>query len=197
MRAFTSFLLLLLSSLVLNAKAFFIPMMNQDRMGTMMMSYGERQPSRSQVILRTRSPFGRMISSDNFIKDFVSSLEAWESVGGCEANRMQLDVKENEEQYEVFVDVPGVNKEATKLEIKDHVLTISTERKAIEVTNEKELIRRNERSTGGSARSLRLPEDADEDNIKATFSDGVLHVTIKKLPEDIAKGVKTVPINYQ
>ena len=198
MRIFSPFLIL--TALVYNAKAFFISTMgHQDRIGTQLMSmmnYGN--PSSRQIILRTRSPFGRMnFNSDHFIKDFVNSLDAWENVSGCEANRMQLDVKENENQYEVFIDVPGVNKEATKLEIKDHILTISTERKPIEASNEKEAVRRNERVAGVSTRSLRLPEDADEDQIQATFSDGVLHVTIKKLPEDIAKGVKTVPINYQ
>ncbi len=128
------------------------------------------------------------------MKDFIDS---WESTSSSvnESNRLALDVKESPTHYDLYIDAPGVDKDATKIEIKDHILTISTERKAIEVA-ETEKFNRVERSSGSFSRSLRLAEDADEDKVEASYLNGVLQIRIpKKEEEDPSKKVKTISIN--
>lgn len=108
--------------------------------------------------------------------------------------KMAMDMKENDTQYEFVVDIPGVDKDATKIELKDHVLTISTERKSVK-SSETELVRRSERYVGCVSRSVSLPEDADEDKIEARFAEGgVLHIEVPKLAKDAGKRRRVIEI---
>ncbi|CAM5999345.1 unnamed protein product [Sphagnum balticum] len=101
---------------------------------------------------------------------------------------IHLDIKETPNQYEISADLPGVTKEQAKLEVKDHVLTISYERK-FEQKNENETYHRMERFQGTAARSIRLPRNCDEEKVEAKFNNGVLNVTIPKIPEPQAKNI--------
>jgi HSP20 family protein len=93
-----------------------------------------------------------------------------------------LDIKETSENFEVSCDLPGAKKEDVKIEIHDHIMTISTETKT-EVNEESEKYWRRERFEGKMSKSIQLPENADKDNISARFEDGVLRVVIKKKAE--------------
>lgn len=148
---------------------------------------------RSSFQVRTRNPFQYIADPNRVMKEFIDS---WESAGSAvvESIALALDVKESESHYDLYIDAPGVDKDATKIEIKDHILTIVTERKALEVT-EKEKLNRTERLAGTSSRSLRLAEDADEDNVEASYTNGVLQIRIpKKVIVDPTKKVKNITI---
>jgi HSP20 family protein len=101
---------------------------------------------------------------------------------------IHMDMKETAEQYEIIADLPGVSKEQTKVEVKDHVLTISYERK-FEEKAEGETYHRLERFQGTASRSIRLPRNVDENQVEAKFTNGVLSVSIKKLPEAQPKSI--------
>ena len=121
-------------------------------------------------------------------------FDDWESMSvPSDIAHLTLDVKESPTRYNLYLDAPGVDKDATKIEIKDHILTVTTERKAME-ESENEKFRRVERFVGTSTRSLRLAEDADEDNVEATYNNGVLQICIpKKEIDNPSKKVKTIP----
>ena len=111
-------------------------------------------------------------------------------------SRIPIDARETETHYELYADLPGASKDTTKIEIEEHVLTITTERKTYDPADA-ESFRMLERYSGTYSRSLRLPEDADEEKISASFKDGVMTIRITKLPEDVAKGRKKVAIEYE
>jgi HSP20 family protein len=90
-----------------------------------------------------------------------------------------MDVRENDQQYSVTVELPGVRKEDVHVEIEEGVLTIRGE-KASERDEKKEHCRYTERTYGSFRRSFRLPSDADADRLDASFKDGVLAVTIPR-----------------
>ena len=150
---------------------------------------------RSPLMIRPRS-------SDHIVDSFIRDVfdENWDisrpdNKAFEKVKPLALDVKETETHYEVLVDAPGVDKESTKIEIKDHYLTITTERKATEVTDTHK-VKRTERYFGTSMRSLQLGEDVDEDKVEACYNNGVLQITLaKKAPEDPAKKVKTIEIH--
>jgi HSP20 family protein len=140
-------------------------------------------------------PYHATSLADSLVKDFfddswdVSNLEKSPNVGS-----LALDVKETDTHYELLMDAPGVDKENTKIEINNHMLTISVEKKKTDVT-ETEKLKRVERYVGKSSRSLRLGENIDEDKVEANYVDGVLHVKLAKKPvEALAKKVKTIAI---
>jgi HSP20 family protein len=72
------------------------------------------------------------------------------------------------------------------------VLTIRGEKK-LERDEEKENYRMMERRYGSFERSIRVPDTVDEDNVEASFENGVLKVRLSKRPEAIGKQ-RTIPI---
>ena len=94
---------------------------------------------------------------------------------------MKTDVKETDEGYEVDVDLPGFKKDDIHLELNNGYLTISTE-KSLEKTNEnqKGKMLRQERSSGVMQRSFFVGEHMTEEDIKASYESGVLHIIVPK-----------------
>jgi HSP20 family protein len=84
-----------------------------------------------------------------------------------------------------------VDEKDVKLEIVNDTLTISGEKKQEKEEKEKNYYRM-ERSYGVFQRVLSLPEDADQDKIKATFKKGILTVTVprKALPKSDVKQIE-------
>lgn len=92
----------------------------------------------------------------------------------------RTDFSETDKGYIVEVDLPGVKKDDLDMAIsRDGVLTIRGKRESREEHKERNYYKL-ERSFGAFERSVALPDDADTDNVKATFEDGTLNVEIPK-----------------
>jgi HSP20 family protein len=89
------------------------------------------------------------------------------------------DISETETEYVIKAEIPGVNKEDVKVTIENGLLTIQGERK-MEKEEKGKKFHRVERSYGSFVRNFRMPDDADENSIKAEFKDGMLTVTLGK-----------------
>jgi len=101
-----------------------------------------------------------------------------------------MDMKENDNEVSVSVELPGLSKSDIKVSVKNDVLSITGEKKA-EKTEEKENVHRVERTYGYFKRSVALPVEVDSEKVKASFKDGVLKVTLPKVE---AKKPKEIPI---
>lgn len=115
----------------------------------------------------------------NFFRGFGNVDRA---LYGKHAQRMmKTDVKETDEGYEVDVDLPGFKKDDIHLELNNGYLTISTE-KSLEKTNEnkKGKMLRQERYSGVMQRSFFVGEHMTEEDIKASYESGVLHIIVPK-----------------
>ena len=101
---------------------------------------------------------------------------------------MKTDVRETEDGYEVDVDLPGFKKDEINLELNNGYLTISAE-KALEKDgeNKKGKMLRQERYSGMMQRSFYVGDYVTEEDVKASYESGVLHVFVPKkeakLPE--------------
>ena len=96
-------------------------------------------------------------------------------------NMMKTDVKETDEGYEVDIDLPGFKKDEIQLELNNGYLTISTQ-KALEKDekNKKGRMLRQERYAGMMQRSFYVGEHITEEDVKASYESGVLHLVIPK-----------------
>ena len=94
-------------------------------------------------------------------------------------NMMKTDVKETDEGYEVDVELPGFKKDEIHLELNNGYLTISTE-KGLEKDKEtkKGRMLRQERYAGVMQRSFYVGEQITEEDVKASYENGVLHLLI-------------------
>ena len=108
---------------------------------------------------------------------------------------MKTDVKETDEGYEVDVDLPGFKKDDIHLELNNGYLTISTE-KSLEKTNEnkKGKMLRQERYSGVMQRSFFVGEHMTEEDIKASYESGVLHIIVPKKDAQRVPERKTILI---
>ena len=103
-----------------------------------------------------------------------------------------IDVFERDNRLITKVDLPGLKKEDVKVEITDGHLAISGERKR-ETEEKKEHFYRSEREYGSFYRAVPLPEGVKLEDVKATFADGVLEVSVP-LPAKTETKVRTIEI---
>ena len=97
-----------------------------------------------------------------------------------------IDVKENEKEIKVIVEVPGIDAKEIHLSYADGHMTIKGEKKS-EHKEEKEGYYRQECSYGSFQRVIQLPESANFDKAEANVKNGVLMVQIPKKTEPQSK----------
>lgn len=90
-----------------------------------------------------------------------------------------LNVRQIENDFVVTAEIPGMRKEDLELHVEGDTLSIKGERKPFELDTEASYHRR-ERATGTFQRSLTLPSRVDPDNVKATYKDGILTISLQK-----------------
>ena len=96
-----------------------------------------------------------------------------------EGRTPRVDVIDKEKNIIVRAEIPGVTKENIDVSLSDNSVTIRGSTKREEEKKEGDYFRR-EISRGEFARTVTLPVDVDGSNAKATFSDGVLELTLPK-----------------
>jgi HSP20 family protein len=97
--------------------------------------------------------------------------------------RPAVDIVDTPEAILIYAEIPGVEKEAVVIEVKDNVLSIKGERLVDpEIGNGSYY--RSERIFGTFSRAFALPAMVRAENIKASFKNGVLKVAIPKPEEE-------------
>ena len=96
---------------------------------------------------------------------------------------MNTDIIEKENGYELQIDLPGVKKEDIKIEMNKNLINISVSISKSSDEENKKYIRK-EGFTGEIKRSFNIGEDIDEDNINASFENGILYLNLPKKEEN-------------
>jgi HSP20 family protein len=90
-----------------------------------------------------------------------------------------IDVDQEEDRYEITVELPGVARDDVTVEVRDDYLLISGSKRESQKSDQNERVH-SYRRYGSFHQALSLPEDANRDTISADFSDGVLSVRIAR-----------------
>lgn len=109
---------------------------------------------------------------------------------------MKTDIREDEKGYLLEVDLPGYKKEDIKIDVTDGYLTIHA--KTTDEVNEEEKGKyvRRERFMGECTRSFYVGDDVKEDEIKASFKNGILKLEVPKInPEEKQSEKKYIEIS--
>jgi HSP20 family protein len=114
------------------------------------------------------------------------------AAGGGTTWSPEIDVFEKDNRLVTKVDLPGMKKEDVKVEVTDGHLAISGERKT-ETEEKKDAFYRCEREYGSFYRVVPLPDGVKLEDVKATFSEGVLEVSVP-LPAKPEAKVRKVEI---
>lgn len=134
---------------------------------------------------------------DDFGRSFFRGLGNMDRTlyGKNAQNMMKTDVKETDEGYEMAIDLPGFAKEEINLELNNGYLTVSTE-KAVEKSDEDKNGRmvRQERWSGTMQRSFYVGKYLTEDDITASYENGVLQIRLPKKEAPAIPEKKTIRI---
>jgi len=90
-----------------------------------------------------------------------------------------VDLREEADRYVLEADLPGLKKEEIHLSVENNVLTIKGTRSG-EDWKQSGGFRSVERSYGTFQRSFRIPGNVDQAKTEASYTDGVLRVTLPK-----------------
>ncbi|TQQ85135.1 Hsp20/alpha crystallin family protein [Peptacetobacter hominis] len=128
------------------------------------------------------------------LMDFSFDRDFWNmnnSLYGKQAkNMMRTDIKENENNYELDIDLPGFKKDEISAELKNGYLTVSAT-KNVDNDNSDDSSKyiRKERYVGSMCRSFYVGQDIKQEDIHAKFEDGILKLCVPK--EDVKKVEQT------
>jgi len=102
-----------------------------------------------------------------------------------------VDINEYEDKFQLYVDLPGIDRKDVDITLESGVLTITGERFAQAEKAEENIIRRRtERGNGRFYRRFILPESVDAEKVKATGRDGVLEVVIPKQAKAVPRRIE-------
>ncbi len=133
-------------------------------------------------------------SVPSFFDDFiVKDVFDWSNAANG-ASVPSVNVKEDDDKYELEVAAPGLNKKDFKVELDKDVLTISAEIEKKSEETENNYTRR-EFGKYSFQRSFTLPEQkVNGDKILAKYTDGILHITLPKKEEAKPKPARLIEI---
>ena len=103
----------------------------------------------------------------------------------CKTCLPPAEIKEEDKQYTIMVELPGSSRDNIKVWQENGFLTVTGEKKT---PSGNRLL--SERVYGKLSRAFRLPDDANADKIEANFSNGVVTVEIPKLEESKSKNIE-------
>lgn len=138
-------------------------------------------------IVKRNNLFFPSLMNDYFPPDWFGGTEKWN------ASAPAVNIKDNEEGFELELAVPGMKKDDFTVDIDNDVLTISSEMKS-ESEEKKDNYTRKEFSYSSFKRAFTLPETVDGAKIDAKYEDGILKLALPKKQEALPKPKRLIPI---
>jgi HSP20 family protein len=105
---------------------------------------------------------------------------------------LPLDIRQKDNEFVIEASVPGFKPEEVEITADQGILTIRGERKLEHSEEVEGTYLRRERGNYSVIRQLTLPSDVKEDQIRASFLNGVLTVTI---PREAAPAPRRIPVS--
>lgn len=140
---------------------------------------------------RSHSPLREMQKQidrlDRLFEEFTP-FGATAELGLTGAVHPRCDMTEDNSNYFLRFEMPGIPKDQIKVELSNNILVVSAERKE-EKKKEEERKYYSEFSYGSYYRSMTLPTQVDEKKIEASYENGVLSVRIPKVEGTKAKQI--------
>lgn len=128
----------------------------------------------------------RTPATGNVVRNFDSLFDSfWNNWGVPQTKSPSVDIWEDEKAYVLDAELPGFSEKDIDVHVDKHVLKIASLSEAEKESKEEKvspnyLIR--ERYCNSFERSFTLPDGVDEEHIAGEFKNGVLTLTIPKVP---------------
>jgi HSP20 family protein len=146
-----------------------------------------------------RRPWGNLVTSDFFDTDDFLGNRLWnrdlidEEFWNGKSREPALNIKETDKTFEVELAAPGFSKKDFDVNITDGCLNISAE-KSDSKEEKDENYTRKEFSYNSFEKSLQLPDNIQEEDVKAKYKDGILSFNLIKKEEAKTEKPKKIEI---
>jgi len=134
-----------------------------------------------------------LLGNGSWLSDFFDNEKFFDSDWLKKQSLPAVNVKDTEKNYQIEVAAPGRSKKDFNISAENGVLTISSEQKEEKEQKEKDYTRK-EFSYSSFTRSFSLPENANEDDIKANYEDGILKLEVAKKVLGHPKAKKAIEV---
>jgi HSP20 family protein len=133
-----------------------------------------------QISVRRGDPFGSLV--DDVFSDFFLRAGLVPAAGAASPTvaPAKMDVVDKGGEFEVKLDLPGVNKDDINVAIEGARVTLQAEARRETESRDGERVLVRERSVSRYARSFELPAEVSEEGAAARFENGVLTLTLPK-----------------
>jgi HSP20 family protein len=128
-------------------------------------------------------------------ENLVHGIPMWLPLPEARAStptQFRMDVTENDKEYQVLAELPGVRKEEISITINGNEVAVSAEVKREKDIKNSGAVLHAERYFGKLQRSFALGQEVDEAAAQAKYNDGVLELT---LPKKAAAAVKRLAVH--
>ena len=145
------------------------------------------------LIKRNEAGWLPSVIDDMFRTDWLGGTTNVNSIG---TSIPAVNIRETEESFSVEVAAPGKTKEDFNIELDNDVLTISSEEKNENESNEnKGRFTRKEFNYSTFKRAFSLPDAVDNTKISATYNNGVLEIALPKREEAKVQAKRLIEIS--
>jgi HSP20 family protein len=135
-------------------------------------------------------PSMRSLLEDFWNNDTLVEDRFWNT----RVNLPAVNIIEKDDKFLIEMAAPGLRKEDFKINIENGILQIDSESER-EVEEEKDNYTRKEFNYSSFSRSFTLPENASEENIAASYENGVLKLKLQKLKSETSHKKKQIVIS--
>jgi HSP20 family protein len=139
-----------------------------------------------------RSDWPSLING-SWLSDFFDNDRFFDSDLMRKQSMPAVNVNETKNGFEIELAAPGFEKKDFKITVDNGVLTIASERKDEKEEKEKNYTRR-EFSYQSFSRSFSLPENVNQDDVKANYQDGILKLQLTKKEMSVSKEKKAIEV---
>lgn len=101
----------------------------------------------------------------------------------------KADIEESDNEYKVFVELPGVDKKDIKINLENNTLIVKGEKKQTKEVKDNNYLCC-ERSYGSFQRAFEFPGSVKTDKVEAEFKEGILSITVPKTEETKKKEIE-------
>ncbi len=144
-----------------------------------------RRSDGEQAVVPFYTPFSLLGAMDRFAGNIWDSSQPYT----LDTNLVpSTDIYEENDQLVMKTELPGISKEDVNISLQGDRLTIRAEKKAVVIEDAACYAR--ERQYGQYVRSVTLPFSVKEDQVSATFENGVLELRLSKAEESKAKKIE-------
>lgn len=145
-------------------------------------------------LLSVNQPVNQFYNSDfNKLFNHLDTMFPAKSFNNVAYNNIPaVNVKEEENAFQIEVAAPGLKKEDFKLSLHENRLTISAKKEG-KTETKTEKFSRQEFNYTSFQRTFTLPKNVDGEKIEASYTDGILHVGLPK-KEAIKPAVKEIAV---